>query len=939
MNLRRPELRCYAAVGWMAAVATAFPQRYVNIDGVTKCWVSPGEVSPLGRMWSGGASGNAVLQFSPDLPSPTTYSPGQSYTVTIHHPEQQSIGMLGSSAGSWTTSASGSACSYSGLIETTSGVWTAPASGDVTLGGSVSNGPGAMEAAEITLSPGATATTDVTTSSSTQGSTTPPQMYEHWQYAYTPHMNSETAVPDGFQYYLSWNISEADIVVRVEAQTSGWVGLGIGEDGGGGMMGSDLVVCNSQGWISDRYALEYAFPPEDGKQDWTLLSSGTSMVGTFCIMSRALDTFDKQDHSLSRDKLEKGPVNLLFAYGSSSEFAYHGRGQRTTAHLNLLRPQDSIRSLRSMSDYDTNVTLYNGNVHIPHDQASCAAFGSQCRAPHTTYFETTHEITAYNGRTLIAFQPHIQANTSAHVHHFVLYGYRSSDCNEDSLMGPLYIWAPGAPSEIYPPFLGISVRPGRVQCVKIQTHYDNANFVSGLIDNSGVILHMTAPGVTRQHEVGIYQIGDPQTRLTGRPLPGGLSTFVFECGPANFVGAPDITIYKLAHHMHVAGQIMRTNLTRPGMETVEWTTEFFDEAFQTPIYTNTTFNGAQSPTFFTSCTFNTANDTGYPYSNPSGAWGLGSNDEMCIDFMYYWPAIDGVSVCDLNLPSSPGSFELPNPSGGFTPTNIPQSVEYLSIALNTPDESGGLSDEVQNIASVYCSDDYNDDDDWVHLVYCSYDGSNYFGNWYTWYRPVRNPGPRCENFYPVDPQYFRYTQARSGVTMQPFGPSEGSYRITCVSELPSTGSNMIGESILSSAAELGRVFGTFTGTYAPTQPPPSQSQSTSMSKSSTVESTSGYSNTEGQLTISDTSVSVGQTSTMPIDTSVSQSSTGRSDTEAAGSSDGDGDATTTIVIVVVVVVVIVVVAGAIGAVLFLRGQAQKKRGPNTVANPATKFEA
>ena len=197
-------------------------------------------------------------------------------------------------------------------------------------------------------------------------------------------------MPEGYEFTLNWNVTETEIYVRLEAPTDGWVGLGIGEDGGGAMPGGDFVICTAEGWVSDRYALAYTTPTEDGSQDWTLHASGATGGGsTWCVLSRALVTNDNQDRELSHERLRSGAIPLMMAYGPDDAFGYHGRSSRTTAQVRMLEAQDRMASLLAMPDYDANHTYFNGNFGIPHDWASCARHNArvgsvECFSPTTT---------------------------------------------------------------------------------------------------------------------------------------------------------------------------------------------------------------------------------------------------------------------------------------------------------------------------------------------------------------------------------------------------------------------------------------------------------------------------------------------------------------------------------------------------------------------------
>lgn len=64
-----------------------------------------------------------------------------------------------------------------------------------------------------------------------------------------------------------------------------------------------------------------------------------------------------------------------------------------------------------------------------------------------------------------------------------------------------YVWAYGAPDEVYPSFLGAD-RGARLRgrYVMVEMHYDNPQTLDGIVDSSGVDLQLTTR--KREHESG-----------------------------------------------------------------------------------------------------------------------------------------------------------------------------------------------------------------------------------------------------------------------------------------------------------------------------------------------------------------------------------------------------------------------------------------------------
>jgi hypothetical protein len=110
------------------------------------------------------------------------------------------------------------------------------------------------------------------------------------------------------------------IVIGLEAATTGWVGIGVGEPGSGSMPGADIAICSNHGGtvsVSDYFATAKAVPTRDGQQDWTLLSSEVTATKIECIITRQLDTGEVfADRAIVNDT---HPTKLIFAHGTTVE--------------------------------------------------------------------------------------------------------------------------------------------------------------------------------------------------------------------------------------------------------------------------------------------------------------------------------------------------------------------------------------------------------------------------------------------------------------------------------------------------------------------------------------------------------------------------------------------------------------------------------------------
>lgn len=160
-------------------------------------------------------------------------------------------------------------------------------------------------------------------------------------------------------------------------------------------------------------------------------------------------------------------------------------------------------------------------------------------------------------------------------------------------------------------------------------------YIAGVRDRSGIRLMHTKQATPRQFGVGIFQIGDGQV-LSKRWLevPTGLSRFRYRCNGLRGLkdgttgGLKNITLLSHTHHMHKHGAQMTTDIYRKGKVVEHLRTEHYSFEAQDQIYKE--FVVQPDDTFEVECRFKVNGDTPVQF-------GFGSNEEMCIDFVLYYP--------------------------------------------------------------------------------------------------------------------------------------------------------------------------------------------------------------------------------------------------------------------------------------------------------------
>jgi len=439
-------------------------------------------------------------------------------------------------------------------------------------------------------------------------------------------------------FLLRWTIEDGQIRIGIEATAAGWVGFGITE--AGGMKGADIVYFEAgSGNLVDAHALEYSMPLADVCQDWVLLSGSKEGGKIIVEATRPLRTDDNEDWELADDSEFQQGHAFIAAWGDSETISYHG-AKRTSGRIQLFgsAPVDRLALIRAADSGIVESDILHTDNPIP--------------ARPTTYHEWCVDLQEAVGfddaaaavpRHVVAYDAVLDPDTEPYVHHFVVYGHASRDCGESqsrpgmgALPGAIVMgWAPGRQAMVMPPAAGLRIFGDEgYRSFVVQTHYNNPDRVSGLLDSSGLRLYHTQ--ALRQHDIGVMQIGDPvlYLALINQQVASGWSKHSFECGKmTSDFEADEVTVFSRFLHMHAAGERMEVVQMRGDQEVRRDSVEVYDfeqSGGHDPVSTGGGFAVRKGDSFKIDCY----------YSNVGGrelGFGLGSQDEMCIDYLFYYP--------------------------------------------------------------------------------------------------------------------------------------------------------------------------------------------------------------------------------------------------------------------------------------------------------------
>uniref|UniRef100_A0A7S1F3L0 DOMON domain-containing protein n=1 Tax=Noctiluca scintillans TaxID=2966 RepID=A0A7S1F3L0_NOCSC len=430
---------------------------------------------------------------------------------------------------------------------------------------------------------------------------------------------------DGVRFY--WRFVEDDVVIASDAEPSDnarfefaitapgdvWIGFGVGEPTSGSMPGADIMLARVDSGtliVGDYFSTDFARPEEDCFQpsDWVGQGYEQNTSHTTVAVSRRVGATDTNN---DRDLYTSGnDAKLIFAYGTFSTDVMYHQSNRATLTIGL----HGLATTLETSDVFT-VDLVQDYYAVP--------------AVRTTYANTECVLPPGvdgSGRNpyIIGFETIVSSETmKPRLHHLVVQSYSGTTCSGI----PVTIAASASLYDLtkFPDDSGMLFTHGSYN---VAIHYDNPDLTSDLVDSSGTRLFYTYEQPI--NELGILVLGDPFVQDSS-DIPAGLSSWRFHCPASCTDGwSEEITIVSHFPHMHAVGSSMHTEFYGPddtllGSRGVEYFS-FANQQHENLYVPLTLPPGSRT---VTQCT----------YDSPTiENFGLGSDEEMCMHFILYYPA-------------------------------------------------------------------------------------------------------------------------------------------------------------------------------------------------------------------------------------------------------------------------------------------------------------
>ncbi|KAK0072196.1 hypothetical protein PV326_000313 [Microctonus aethiopoides] len=198
----------------------------------------------------------------------------------------------------------------------------------------------------------------------------------------------------------------------------------------------------------------------------------------------------------------------------------------------------------------------------------------------------------------------------------------------------LAAWAMGADEFVYPKEVGLSIGGERFnQFIMLEVHYNNPEYMKGVIDSSGIEFYITK--TLRKYDAGVIELGleyIDKMAIPPRQESFELSGYcVSEC---TGMGLPHngIFVFGSQLHTHLTGTKVRTRHIRDGQEISPLNYDnHYSTHFQEIRLLPVPVNILPGDSLITTCTYNTLNRRNITLG------GFSISDEMCVNYIHYYP--------------------------------------------------------------------------------------------------------------------------------------------------------------------------------------------------------------------------------------------------------------------------------------------------------------
>ncbi|XP_069676915.1 tyramine beta-hydroxylase [Periplaneta americana] len=467
------------------------------------------------------------------------------------------------------------------------------------------------------------------------------------------------SVPLDANSTFSWTVNYATETVSVEVHSPAthkdlWVAVGFSDYGE--LKGADLCVLwrdwRGRTHFQDTWVAKDGRLSVDSQQDclgFRHVQKHDVIKFTF---TRRFDTCDPQQQDYI---LEEGTTHIVWARGRGPLFRLEGLDVPETAQSHGFQRAQLLKNLAPSSPHPPDTwhhDVTNSDVHVPDDD--------------TTYWCRVHRLPAAlrTKHHVVQYEATITPGNEALVHHIEVFHceappHEDVPAYEGPCEGPerppatrvckrvLAAWAMGALPFSYPeeaglPIGGLDFNP----YVMLEVHYNNPERRADWVDSSGVRLYLTP--TLRLFDGGVMELGLEYTEKMA--IPPKQPAFVLsgycitEC-TAVAVPTEGILIFGSQLHTHLTGIRVFTRHIRDGRELPELNRDnHYSPHFQEIRPLKRQVRLLPGDALITTCWYKTTDRDNITLG------GFAISDEMCVNYIHYYPKID-LEVCKSSISS------------------------------------------------------------------------------------------------------------------------------------------------------------------------------------------------------------------------------------------------------------------------------------------------
>ncbi|CTQ87076.1 Tyramine beta-hydroxylase [Caenorhabditis elegans] len=452
-----------------------------------------------------------------------------------------------------------------------------------------------------------------------------------------------------------------------------------------------LMYYNSKKEIKDAYTNRDFKITSDLQQDFQLLRKRKDHI----VVRRKLTTCDSRDYAFL-----PGTTQFYIAASWGSTNLVDIRDKRWVVDKKFGKviegptDQPNIEEEPAALEKDVKVVIVNSNSPDPIPNVETTYKCIIRKMPFDTVNNMYH---------VVRMEPYVTPGNEHLVHHMEIFMCRdeveewSGSCNDPkkppkskSCSHVIAAWAMGEGPIHYPKEAGLPIGgKGKNAYVMVEIHYNNPELHKGVIDSSGFQFFVT--GQLRKYDAGIMELGLIYSDANSVPPNQKAWAMNGYCPSQCTKNLPEegINIFASQLHAHLTGRKLFTSQYRSGVRIGDVNRdEHYSPHWQHLQQLRPVVKVMPGDTLVTTCVYDTRKRSKVTFG------GYRIVDEMCVNYIYYYPASD-VEVCKSAISNSTlrAYFSERHGMDG-------KRMQISDMYSNVKDWGNGVDEEFYNVLNV-----------------------------------------------------------------------------------------------------------------------------------------------------------------------------------------------------------------------------------------------